>query len=226
MFNRRNNRLALLVTLALVLTAILTFTFSPTVRADVESILNFNGVTVSVDPNTGKLLVSGNMDAVIEQTDHYVTIKGENGEEAGAGIAAAQAVESVNVSDLLTSHPDLILPTVPAGYTLQPQVEVAGGSMTFTWKDSSGHLIFYQRILESSMEILGSQEGSSELPPTASDGQSIPVIQSGTGFISVGGEYNYSGPDIVYNWVAGGYFHELTITDTALSEADQQAMLP
>jgi len=224
MFNRRN-RLALLITLALVLTAILTFTFSPAVRADVESILNFNGVTVSVDPNTGKLLVSGNMDAVIEQTDHTVTIKGENGEEAGAGIAAAQAAESVNVGDLLTSHPDLILPTVPASYTLQPQVEVAGGSMTFTWQDSSGHLIFYQRILESSMEILGSQEGSSELP-TASDGQSTPVIQSGTGFISVGGEYNYNGPDITYNWVAGGYFHELTITDTALSEADQQAMLP
>jgi hypothetical protein len=225
MFNRRKNRTALLVTLVLVLTAVLAFTFSPAVRADVESILNFNGVTVSVDPNTGKLLVSGNTNAVIEQTDHYVTIQGENGEEAGAGIAVPQAVESVNVSDLLTSHPDLSLPTVPAGYSLQPQVEVAGGSMTFTWKDSSGHLIFYQRTLESSMEIIGSQEGSSELP-TASDGQPTPVIQSGAGFISIGGEYNYSGPDIVYTWVAGGYFHELTITDTALSEADQQAMLP
>jgi hypothetical protein len=224
MFSHRN-RLALLITLALVITAILTFTFSPAVRAAVETILTFNGVTVSVDEDTGKLVVSGNMDAVVEQTDYSVEIKGENGDYAGAGIAAAQAVESVNVSDLLTIHPDLILPTVPAGYTLQPQVEVAGGSMTFTWQDSSGHLIFYQRILESSMEILGSQEGGSE-PPVASDGQSTPVIQSGTGFISVGGDYNYSGPDIVYNWEAGGYFHELTITDTALSEADQQAMLP
>jgi hypothetical protein len=225
MFTHRNGP-SLLITLGLVITAILTFTFSPAVRADVEAILTFNGVTVSVDETSGKLVVSGNMDAVVEQTDHSVTIKGENGEEAGAGIAAAQAVETANVNDLLTSHPDLILPTVPASYTLQPQVEVAGDSMTFTWKDSSGHLIFYQRTLESSMEeIPGSQEGSRNLAVN-SDGLSTPVIQSGTGFISVSGEYNYSGPDILYNWVSGGYFHELTITNTALSEADLQAMLP
>jgi hypothetical protein len=224
MINRRNSAV-LLITLALVITAILTFTFSPAVRADVESILNFNGVTVSVDKETGKLLVSGNTDAVVEQTDHSVEIKGENGDYAGAGIAAAQVVESVNVSDLLTSHPDLTLPTVPASYTLQAQVEVAGGSMTFTWQDSSGHLIFYQRTPESSVEILGSQDGSNELP-NASDGQTTPVIQSGTGYISIDGNYKYSGPIINYIWNAGGYFHELTITDTTLSEADQQAMLP
>jgi hypothetical protein len=224
MFNRRN-RSAFLITLALVITAILTFTFSPTARAAVEAILIFNGVTVSVDEDTGKLLVSGNMDAVVAQTDYSVEIKGENGDYAGTGIAAAQTVESVNVSDLLTRHPDLILPTVPSSYLLQPQAEFAGGSMTFTWQDSSGHLIIYQSILESSMEIIGSQEGSSELP-TTSDGQTTPVIQSGTGFITIDGNYNYSGPVITYNWNAGGYFYELTITDTALSEFDLQAMLP
>ncbi len=219
----RRNRSALLITLVLVITAILTFTFSPAVRAAVETILIFNGVTVSVDGDTGKLVVSGNMDAVVQQTDYSVEIKGENGEYAGAGIAAAQAVDSVNVSDLLTSHPDLSLPTVPARYSLRSQGEVAGDSMTFTWQDSSGHMIIYQRspaIFQVGMP--GSQEGSSELP-IALDGQPTPVIRSGNGFITVG---EYSGPILTYDWEVGGYFHELTITDTTLSETDLQAMLP
>jgi hypothetical protein len=206
-------RPALLITLALVLTTILIFTFSPAVRASVKSILTFNGVTVSVDPDTGKLVVNGNTDAVVEQTDHSVTIRGKNGEEAGAGISAAQAVVSVNVSDLLTSHPDLILPTVPSSYSLQPQAESVGDSLTFTWQDSSGHLITYKR---SSASIQG------ELP-VSSDNHPTPIYNSGSGFISVNG---YSGPMVTYNWEAGGYFHELMITDTALSEADLKAMLP
>jgi hypothetical protein len=204
---------ALLIALALVITAILIFTFSPAVRAAVENILTFNGVTVSVDQDTGKLVVNGNMDAVVEQTDHSVTIRGKNGEEAGAGIAAAQAVESVNVSDLLTNHPNLILPTVPSGYSLQPQGKSVGDSLTFTWQDSNGHLIIYQR---SSASIQGEM-------PVGSGGQPTTIINSGSGFISVDG---YSGPMVTYNWEAGGYSHELTITDTAMSEADLLAMVP
>jgi hypothetical protein len=199
MFSRRN-RPALLITLALVITATLIFTFLPAVRAAVETILNFNGVTVSVDQNTGKLVVNGNMGAVVDQ-------------EAGAGIAAAQAVESVNVSDLLTSHPDLILPTVPTSYSLQPQGESAGDSLTITWRDSSGHLIIYQR----------SPASSQGEPPVASGGQPTTINNFGNGFISVDG---YSGSMVTYSWEAGGYLHELTITDTALSEADLLAMVP
>jgi hypothetical protein len=232
MLNRRN-RSVLFIVLALVITAILTFTFLPAVRASVESILTFNGVTVSVDQETGKLVVSGNMDAVVKQTDHYVTIKGENGEEAGAGITAAQVVESASVSDLLTSHPDLILPTVPADYSLQPQVEVVGGSMTFTWQNSSGHLITYQRSPATfegggmqGSQIVSSSEHPNIEQPIASDSQPTPEIHSGNGFISIGGKYNYSGPDITYNWVTGGYFNELIVMDTTLSEAELQAMLP
>jgi hypothetical protein len=212
MFSRRNHP-ALLITLALVITAILIFTFSPAVRAALETILTFNGVTVSVDQDTDTLVVNGNMDAVVEQTDHSVTIRGENGEEAGAGIAAAQAVESVNVSDLLTSHPNLILPTVPSSYALQPQGELVGESLTFTWQDSSGNLIIYQRSPASTQGEL----------PVVSDVQPTTMINSGSGFISVDGR---SVPMVTYNWEAGGYFHELTITDTALSDADLQAMLP
>ena len=206
-------RPALLITLALVLTTILIFSFSPAVRASVKSILTFNGVTVSVDPDTGKLVVNGNRDAVVEQTDHSVTIKGKNGEEAGAGISAAQAVESVNASDLLTSHPDLSLLTVPSSYSLQPQAESAGDSLTFTWRDSSGHPIIYTRSSASTQREL----------PAGPDDQSATTTTSGSGFISIDG---YSGPMVTYNWEAGGYSHELMITDTALSEADLKAMLP
>ena len=202
-----------LITLGLVITAILIFTFSPAVRAALDTILTFNGVTVSVDQDTGTLVVNGNMEAVVEQTDHSVTIKGENGVEAGAGIAAAQAVDTVNVSDMLTSHPDLILPTVPTRYSLKPQGESVGDSLTFTWQDPSGHLIIYQRNP-------ASFQGE---PPVASDGQPTAIYYSGSGFTSIDG---YSGPMLTYNWEAGGYFNELTITDTAMSEADLQAMLP
>lgn len=212
MFSRRNYP-ALLITLALVITAILIFISLPAARAAMETILTFNGVTVSVDQDTGKLVVYGNKDSIVEQTDHSVTIRNQNGEEAGAGIAAAQAVESVDVPDLLTNHPDLILPTVPSSYSLQSQGESAGDSLTFTWQDSSGHLIIYQR---SPASIQG------ELP-VASDGQPATIINSGSGFIAVGG---YSGPMVTYNWEAGGYFHELIITDTSMSETDLQAMLP
>lgn len=222
MSNRRN-RPALLILLAMVIAAVLTITFSPTVRAAVETILTFNGVTVSVDGDTGKLVVSGNLDAVVEQTDNSVTIKGENGEEAGAGIAVAQAVESVNVSDLLAAHPDLTLPTVPAGYTLQPQAELAGSGMTVTWQDSSGHMIIYQRSPASIQPERPVSQDGDRGPSIASGGQPTPVVNSGTGFIGVGA---YSGPMVTYNWEAGGYFHELIITDTALSEADLQAILP
>jgi hypothetical protein len=110
----------------------LVFVFSPAARAALETIFNFNGVNVSVNMDTNQLIVSGNLDAVVEQTDHSVTIMGENGEEGGAGIAVAQAVELVNVTDLLSNHPDLILPNVPTVYELDPQVESAGEDLKFT----------------------------------------------------------------------------------------------
>jgi plastocyanin len=179
----------------------------------VETILSFNGVNVSVNPDTGKLVVEGNTDAVIEQSDTSVTIKGENGSEAGAGIAAAQAVASVNVSDLLASHPDLVLPSVPSGYALLPQAEAAGDSLTFTWQDASGHQVIYQRSAASS-------QGET---PASSERQAANSISSGSGIMSINGE---SVPVLTYTWEADGYIHDLTITDTAMSEADQQAMLP
>ena len=188
MFSTKKYRV-LFIILAIVTAGILLFTFSSGVRAAVETILSFNGVNVSVDQDTGKLVVEGNLDAVVEQTDHSVTIKGENGSEAGVGIAAAQAVASVNVSDLLASHPDLILPSVPSGYTLLPQAESEGYSLTFTWQDPGGHQVIYQRSAASSQGETPSSPGN----------QSTNNISSGSGIMSINGE---SFPILTYYWEA------------------------
>ncbi|PWB55978.1 MAG: hypothetical protein C3F13_02655 [Anaerolineales bacterium] len=209
----RRNRTVLFITLALVISIALLFAFSPAARAAMETLLTFNGVTVRVDPGTGKLVVSGNMEAVTELSDTSVTIQGENGEVAGAGIGVAQAVESLEVGDLLALHPDLVLPSVPPAYSLQPQGEATGDSLTITWQDPRGHLIIYQR---SPVQLLPEQAVPPETPPAGS-------VQSGSGFITMGG---YSGPMLTYRWETGGYTHELILTDTSMSESDQLGMLP
>ena len=114
---------------------------------------------------------------------------------------------------LLASHPDLILPSVPSGYTLLPQAESEGYSLTFTWQDPGGHQVIYQRSAASSQGETPSSPGN----------QSTNNISSGSGIMSINGE---SFPILTYYWEAEGYIHELTITDIAMSEADQQAMLP
>jgi hypothetical protein len=232
MFNRRI-RPALMITLALAITAILTFTFSPTVRAAVQSLLTFNGVTVTFDEETGKLVVSGNTDAVIEQTDHSVLIQGENGDMAGAGVAVAVAVpgEEVNVNDLFSRNPDLSLPIAPAGYNLQPLGQSnEDGSLLFTWQNTNGYMITYQRSLSSDQGPgLGGIVSSGELvvPP---DGSPASLTVSGGAEVSSGSTQIGGAGDLVplaiYSWQSDGYFHTLFASDPSLSEADLKAMLP
>ncbi len=248
--SKRILRPALLVTLALMLVATLTLTFSPTARAAIQGFFTFNGVTVGVDEETGKLVTSGNTNAIIQQTDHEVTIQGENGEIAGAGVAKAQMVgEMVNVSDLLSRYPDLTLPTVPSGYTLQPQGQLmTDGSLVFTWTDPDGPIITYQRSSNAfqgfgPVESFGSADGTITLP---SDGQvtSSTVAlgepgsvstgtepESGTNIVSSKGVQEVLNgeqitPPVTYYWEAGGYYHILIATDSSFSEADLQAMRP
>ena len=168
----RKYRFFLVISAALLLTAGFVLVFSPAARAAVEIILSYNGVTVSIDPDTRRLIVSGNLDAVVEQTDHSVTIRGQNGEEAGAGIAAAQALQSVDVSELLKMHPDLVLPAVPPGYSLNPQAESTGGSLKFTWQDAAGHLIIYAR------SQITSQSDQAPLPGAQAAATSIRAMGS------------------------------------------------
>ncbi len=240
---------ALLVILALMVVTILTLAFSPTARAAIQGFFTFNGVTVSVDEQTGKLVTSGNTDAIIQQTDHEVTIQGENGEVAGAGIAQAQMVgEMVNVSDLLNLYPDLTLPSVPSSYTLEPQGQLlTDGNMLFTWTAPPGYVITYKRSPNplhgiGAVSSSGSADGTNTLP---SDGQvttstvtfdqpgaisntietvTVTTIASSEGIQEIRSEGTTA--TVTHQWEAGGYYHSLSATDSRLTEADLQAMLP
>ena len=247
--SKRILRPALLVTLALMLAAALTLTFSPAARAAIQGFLTFNGVTVGVDDQTGKLVTSGNTDAIIEQTDHEVTIQGENGEIYVAGVAqAVMDGEMVNVSDLLSCYPDLTLPAIPPSYKLQPQGQLmTNGSLVFTWTDPAGHVISYQRRTNSpqaigSLEAMGQVDLAGSLPDDVQMDSSTSVLgepgsdslvaepESGTIIVSSeGGQVLPSAqtaPPVTYRWEAGGYYHMLSATDSSLSEADLQAMQP
>ena len=236
--SKRILRPIMLVILALMLVAVLTFAFSPAARAAIQGFFTFNGVTVSVDEETGKLVTSGNTDAIISQTDHEVTIQGENGEVAGAGIAQAQMDgEMVNVSDLLSRYPDLTLPNVPSSYTLEPQAQrMSDGSLLFTWTDPAGLFITYQRSSNplqglGQVSSLGSADGTTALP---SDGEVttstetfdqpgaisntietvvVTTIRSSGGIQEIHSEGTTA--TVTYNWEAGGYYHLLTATDSA-----------
>ena len=61
-------RPALLATLALFLVAALTLAFSPAARATVQAIFSFNGVTVSIDDETGALVASGDIGAIVRRS--------------------------------------------------------------------------------------------------------------------------------------------------------------
>jgi len=235
---KRIFRPALLVTLALILVAALTFAFSPAARAAVQALLTFNGVTVSVDESTGNLVTSGNPDAILKQSSHEVVIQGNNGETTAIGVARPVDGETVNtfdflrdgkmtnVNDLLSRYPDLTLPTAPSGYTLQPQGQfTSDGTIMVTWTDAAGHNITYQR----SPNPLPATGPVNAISGQAND--SGAVIESGT--VSESGSVALpptSGaeptPLATYRWEAGGYFHMLIATDSSMKEADLQAMLP
>jgi hypothetical protein len=247
--SKRILRPALLVTLALMLAAALTLTFSPAARAAIQGFFTFNGVTVGVDDQTGKLVTSGNTNAIIEQTDHEVSIQGEKGEIAVAGVAqVVMDGEMVDVTDLLSRYPDLTMPVVPSDYTLQPQGQLMpDGSLVFTWTDPAGHVITYQRSPNSLQSLspvrsLGSVDGTTTLPADGQTTSSTVVLgapsygssgaepESGTIIVSSqGGQLlpsAQSTPPVTYYWEAGGYNHMLLAINTSLSEADLQAMQP
>ncbi len=62
-------RAALPALLVAVVAVAVTLVISPEARAAVEALLTFNGVTVTVDDD-GKLVTSGNTDAIVHQDDY------------------------------------------------------------------------------------------------------------------------------------------------------------
>jgi len=194
------------------------------VRAAVEALFVFNGVTVNYDEETGKLVTSGNTDAIIQQDDTSVTIQGENGEIAGVGIANAELFdgEMIAVSALLEQYPDLTLPVIPAGYLLQEQAQVlSDGTLVFTWSGPSGHIITYQRSTTDLQGLVLAGDASGVVPNSGSV-QEVTVVassaESSSGMAPA--------PVAIHTWESRGYFHTLIATDPEITESDLQAMHP
>jgi hypothetical protein len=226
---KRLMRPALLVSVAIILAAALTFAFTPSVRAAVQAILTFNGVTVSIDDATGKLVITGNPDAIVEQSDHEVQIKGDNGDMALVGVAQIDG-ELLKVSDLPTLYPDLVLPTVPEGYILQEQFQVTGnGSLLFTWIDAAGHMISYQRSTTPVQVLIPQGSASASTSDTTivqEVGTNDGTLEPPAGSLVAIGDSTELAPSVSYSWEAGGYYHMLFASDSSLTEADLQAMKP
>ena len=232
-------RPALLVMLALFLAAGLTLTFSPAARAAVQAIFSFNGVTVSIDDETGELVASGNTGAIVQQSDDSITIQGEDGSMAGV-VVADLSLEILDVTELLERYPDLVLPDVPQGYTLAPQGQLSDdGALSFTWTNAAGQMINYLRSSHPPENIVVASviDDAEALPgdQALSTGGAYPItaVVSGTGtdlefpqgdleMLTV----EASNSLVSYSWESDGYFHILFATDPELSEADLQAMLP
>jgi hypothetical protein len=252
MFKNRILRPILLVSLALVMVAALTLAFSPVARAAVQAIFIFNGVTVSIDDETGNLVTSGNPEAIIEQDENHVTIQGENGEMAGVGVARALESEMVDVNELLIQNPELTLPNTPVGYTIEPQGQLMGdGGMVFTWKDAAENIIIFLRspnppLSMSTGNLNGSLEdgeqdtfstdgsvsasGGTAFYASGSSSGGTTAPETGTTLVGEEGQLQQAGGDgllmVDYSWEADGYFYMLLASDNNLSEADLQAMLP
>ena len=138
---------AALPALLIVLVAIaVTLTFSPEARAAVQALMSFNGVTVSLGDD-GKLTATGNTDAIVHQDDYSVAVQSDDGcQVQGISVAPPPTSEYLATADVLAQNPDLVLPKVPAGYTLAPQAEVVSdGRIVLNWADTSDHTIVYAR---------------------------------------------------------------------------------
>lgn len=104
----RTNKMrpALLTLLALLTLSVLAFSFSPTVRAAVQSMFSFNGVNVIIDEETGKLSTEGNLDAVVFESDNMVVIEGGDGAIVNAPSSADEEALRTQIAEQLGVSPD------------------------------------------------------------------------------------------------------------------------
>lgn len=238
-------RAALPALLVAVVAVAVTLVISPEARAAVEALLTFNGVTVTVDDD-GKLVTSGNTDAIVHQDDYSVAIQSDDGcEMMGVAIAAPTTSEFIPSTTLSDRYADLKLPKVPAGYTLAPQTEVVSdGSLVLTWANAAGQTIMYTRNPNQPVAIgIGSDEGKpcNPAPGAQPEAGALPPVGelNGAGGAFVGGTNDSSesvtdtvtvsaGGDgqAAHVWQADGYMHLLSATDPALTPADMAAMQP
>lgn len=240
MFSRFTRAAVPALLIALVAIAV-TLVVSPQARAAVEYLLSFNGVNVS-EGDDGKLVVTGNTDAVVQQDDYSVAIQSDDGcQMMGVAIAPETTSEFFPSTTLNDRYADLKLPKVPAGYTLAPQAEaISDGSLIVTWTNAAGQSITYTRSVVQSQSIGSEALGVADCVPTsgggAVDGASgsgaplnadgnasgTPQLEFGQG---AGGSDIAQGPAGAV-WEADGYIHLMAATDPELTPDDLKAMQP
>lgn len=242
MFSRLTRAAVPALLIAAVAVAV-TLVVSPQARAAVEALLSFNGVNVSVGDD-GKLVVTGNTDAVVQQDDYSVAIRGANGcEMAGVAIAPPTTSTFVPSTELATRYPDLVVPQAPDDYRLADQAEVVSdGSLVLTWTNTAGESITYRRDPNKPVSFsVGADDQAVPCNPSGEPAQipqPVPNLQGAGGASSMG---SIQAGDVVtstvtisaggdgqaaYVWEADGYIHLLAATDPALTNADLEAMRP
>lgn len=185
--------------------------------------------------------MTGNLDAVVEQTDNSVFIQGENG--SAAAVAVATTLDKwVAVGEIIASTPDLTLPDVPAGYILEPKaLQKEDGTLGFTWSDSTKNSISYHRgpnpILPA-LHSFGAPSGSGvqEAQPVQSGSGTISALPlgpgtqegviEGEGSLGMSNGSSQTGVETTYEWEAGGYYHSLFTNDPTITQEDLKAMVP
>lgn len=228
------------------LAAAVTLLVSPEARAAVQTLLNFNGVTVTVGDD-GKLVASGDTDAIVQQDDYSVAVQSDDGcQMMGVAIAPPTTSEFVLTSELAARYPDLALPHVPAGYTPAAQSEiVSDGQLVVTWANAAGQTITYGRNPNGPHTISLGVEGdypcnpaptgpefaAGEIPPIAAlVGEAGPVsgntLAAGEALTNTISSASGGGGQIAHVWETDSYLHLLTATDPALSVEDLKAMQP
>ncbi|MCA9996277.1 MAG: hypothetical protein KDE56_11050 [Anaerolineales bacterium] len=226
LFATNKLRAAFMLPLALLLAAFLALAISPAARAAVQSLFSFNGVEVTVDPETGKLRADGNSEAILYQDDNAVFIMGEDGQTA-VGVSQSTAEvneEMIPVPDLAQTYPDFVLPTnVPTGYQMDTQATVIEGMIVLNWRNEAGHTLTYQWGTQPAPTDLALDEQA-----LAALGAEIVDGASAEGFME---PYQLMpGPDgsqlALYNSESNGVPVLIVATDTSLTAETLQAMVP
>ncbi|MCA9967547.1 MAG: hypothetical protein KC423_25030 [Anaerolineales bacterium] len=213
-------RAAFMLPLAVLIAAFLTLAISPTARAAVQSLFSFNGVEVTIDPETGKLRAEGNSDAILYQDDQSVFIMGEDG-KSGVGISQAEstvALEVVPVAEVAQTVPDFVLPTnIPAGYEMATEAAVADGVVVIDWHNEAGDTITYQW-------------GTPPVPDNAGDQKMLEALNAEVVEVAPPGYQQATGMDGtelgLYNGESNGVPVQIITTDTSLTAEILQAMIP
>ncbi|WP_420628451.1 hypothetical protein [Candidatus Leptofilum sp.] len=224
-FSRNMLRPAFLLPLAILIVSFLTLAISPTARAAVQSLLSFNGVEVTVDPETGGLRAEGNSEAIIYQDDNTVFVVSEDGSTAVGVSHGEREPQLMLLDEVAAAFPDFELPTnLPDGYTLEPNADILFGKIvTVRWRNEAGDTITYWwGTAPAQPELASSAEEAAPVEITAENAQQMTSRMEPYQIMQ--------GPDgseiAVLRSEEDGALVQVIATDTALSVETLQAIIP